>query len=1029
MKYKNEDKRQFKNKYYLHVKFSFLFIFIFLITKSFYSQKKYFQQEVNYKINVTLNDSLHELSAYEEIIYTNNSNDTLKSLYFHLWPNAYKNNKTALAKQLVENGETKMFYADKSDLGFIDSIEFNVNDKKVIWSYDSKYIDVCLLYLNEPLLPHSSIKITTPFHVKLPSAKISRLGHIGQAYMITQWYPKPAVYDNNVWNQMPYLDQGEFYSEYGSFDVSITLPQNYLLAATGDRIGNTDDEINFLNQKIIETEEKIAKYKKGGDISFISDMTFPESSKTYKTIRFQQKNVHDFAWFADKRFNVLKGEVELPESSKKVETWAFFTNKNLPYWKKSLTYLHDATYYYSLWNGDYQYKHVSAVDGTISAGGGMEYPNITVIGNVNNNFSLETVIMHEVGHNWFYGMLGSNERKNAWMDEGINSFNELRYIQTKYPYETLASIIGRDSSFSIGGFNKYKQSKQYEIFYSEIAKQNLDQPCNIYSEDYTGTNYGAIVYSKTAFIFNYLMNYMGQENFDAAMHEYFNNFKFKHPQPDDLKLILQKYCSKNIDWFFDDLISSSKKLDYKITNVKKTKEDEYKITLKNKGKINGPIALCAIENDQLKAMIWLDGFSKKQTITYPVKNADEFRIDALHFMPDINRNNNSSRANGIFKKTEKIKFQFAGAIDDPYQNQIFWAPIIGYNNYNGFMAGLSFYNHLLLNKKTEIELSPLYDFKNKTISGYANINFNFYFNKLFRKATLGVKSARFAYNSEPEQLNYNKIAPYLILELKNKNLRSTIKQFIKLRTVILLNEEIKYVKEYNNADYLPKKVNTEKIIPVFNYQIISNRAIDPFNLNLTSEFIDELQKLSATFNYSISINERKKISFRLFAGKIIGNSISGDYRFRMSGQTGYQDYLFDNFYFGRNAILPNISAQQFTETDGAFKIYSPLGQSDDWLIACNVKTPKIFKLPFYIFADAGIYNATGLKTPELLYSMGVSLPLIKDVVEIYFPILNSKNIDDVQALNNINRYADKIRFTFYLNKANPFDLIKNNLPF
>ncbi len=114
--------------------------------------------------------------------------------------------------------------------------------------------------------------------------------------------------------------------------------------------------------------------------------------------------------------------------------------------------------------------------------------------------------MHEVGHNWFYGMLGSNERKNAWMDEGINSFNELRYIQTKYPYETLASIIGRDSSFSIGGFNKYKQSKQYEIFYSEIAKQNLDQPCNIYSEDYTGTNYGAIVYSKTAFIFNYLMN-------------------------------------------------------------------------------------------------------------------------------------------------------------------------------------------------------------------------------------------------------------------------------------------------------------------------------------------------------------------------------------------------------------------------------------------------------------------------------------------------------------------------------------------
>ena len=1008
---------------------TFLFILFFFFSFSFYSQKKYFQQEVNYKINVSLNDSLHELSAFEEIIYTNNSNDTLKSLYFHLWPNAYRNNKTALAKQLVENGETKMFYAEKSDLGFIDSLAFHVNDKQVIWSYDSKHIDVCILILNEPLTPHSSIKITTPFHVKLPSAKFSRLGHIGQAYMITQWYPKPAVYDNNGWNQMPYLDQGEFYSEYGSFDVSITLPQNYLLAATGDRIGNTDDEMKFLNQKVIDTEEKIITYKKGGDISFISDMSFPKSSRTFKTIRFQQKNVHDFAWFADKRFNVLKGEVELPDSKNKVETWAFFTNKNLPYWIKSLNYLHDATYYYSLWNGDYQYKHVSAVDGTISAGGGMEYPNITVIGDINNDFSLETVIMHEVGHNWFYGMLGSNERKNAWMDEGINSFNELRYIQTKYPNATLASLLGRDSSFTLGGFNKFKQAAQYELFYAEMAKQNLDQACSIHSADYTSSNYGAIVYSKTAFIFNYLMNYMGQEQFDAAMHEYFNDFKFKHPQPNDLKIILQKHCSKNLDWFFNELIGSTKKLDYKITKVSKTKDDEFKITLKNKGKIISPVALCALENNQLKAMIWLDGFSKKQTITYPVKNADEFRIDALHFMPDINRTNNSSRAKGIFKKTEKIKFPFAGSLDDPYQNQLFWMPIIGYNNYNGFMAGLSLYNHLLFNKKVEVELSPLYDFKNKTMAGYANINFNFYFNKLFRKATLGVKSARFAYNSEPEQLNYNKIAPHLILEFKKKNLRTPIKQFIKIRTVILLNEEIKYVKANENEDYLAKKVNNQTVIPGLTYQLINNRTIDPFNLTMSSEFIDELQKLSATFNYSISVSERKKISFRLFAGKMIGSTNNGDYRFRMSGQAGYQDYLYDNFYFGRNASLPNISAQQFTETDGAFKVYSPLGQSDDWLIACNIKTPKIFKLPFYIFADAGMYNATGLKTPELLYSMGISLPLIKDIIEIYFPILNSKNIDDVQALNNINRYADKIRFTFYLNRANPFELIKNNLPF
>lgn len=1006
-----------------------LFIFIIFSTQQLKSQTNYFQQTVDYTIQVKLNDSLHELSAFEQLVYTNNSPDTLKSIYFHIWPNAYKNNQTALAKQLVENAETNMYFADKSELGCIDSLDFKVNDRKVVWTYDSKHIDICLITLNEPLPPNSSINISTPFHVKLPSASFSRLGHIGQAYMITQWYPKPAVYDKNGWNQFPYLDQGEFYSEFGSFDVSITLPKNYLLAATGDRVGDISEELNFLNEKISQTNEKIIKYNKGGDVSFVSDMQFPKSSKEFKTIRFKQTNVHDFAWFADKRFNVLKGEVVLPESEKVVESWAFFTNKNLPLWKNSIEYINDATFYYSQWNGDYQYNHVTAIDGTISAGGGMEYPNITVIGDVNNAFSLETVIMHEVGHNWFYGMLGSNERVNAWMDEGINSFNELRYIQTKYPNQTLASILGKDSSFAIGGLNKFKQKVQYELFYSEMAKQHLDQPCSMHSAAFTGSNYGAIVYSKTAVLFNYLMNYMGQEQFDKAMHEYFSMFKFKHPQPDDLKIILQKHCSKNIDWFFNDLIKTTKKIDYKILKVKKTADNQFNVTIKNKGQISGPLALSARKDNQLKALIWLDGFEGKQTINYPVLDVDEFRIDALQFMPEVNRKNNSSRVKGLFKKTEPIKLPFIASLDDPYQNQLYWTPLIGYNNYNGFMAGFSFYNHLFFNKKIETEISPLYDFKNKTIAGYANLKFNFFFNQVFRKVSVGVQTSRFAYNNQPELLYFNKVAPYVLAEIKKKDLRNTITQFIKLRSVILLNDMIKYQKNEINGDYIPKKINQESSIYELSYILRNKRTINPFDFNINSQFIDDVTKVSSTFNYFLTVSKRKKVHIRLFAGKFFGSSVNGDYRFRMSGQTGYQDYAFDNFYFGRNATLPNISAQQFTETDGAFKVFTPLGQSDDWIVSCNIKSPKIFKFPFYLYSDVGMYSATGIKTPELLYSVGIGLPIIKDIAEIYFPLLNSKNISDNQKLNNVNRYVDQIRFTFYLQRANPFEILKNSLPF
>jgi len=197
------------------------------------SSQEYFQQRVNYKIQVRLNDKLHELDAFETLDYINNSQDTLRFLFFHLWPNGYSNNKTELAKQLFSiNGKQKLFN-DPELKGYMDSLDFRIDNQKVQWNLLSGQPDICKVILNKPLLPHDSITITTPFHVKIPKGVTSRLGHIGESYQISQWYPKPAVYDQTGWHQMSNQDQGEFYSEFGSFDVSITLPENYIVGATG----------------------------------------------------------------------------------------------------------------------------------------------------------------------------------------------------------------------------------------------------------------------------------------------------------------------------------------------------------------------------------------------------------------------------------------------------------------------------------------------------------------------------------------------------------------------------------------------------------------------------------------------------------------------------------------------------------------------------------------------------------------------------------------------------------------------------
>ena len=215
-----------------------------------FSQNGYWQQELKYKISVTLNDQEHSLDAFESLVYTNHSPDTLRFIWFHLWPNTFKNDKTAFSEQMVENGDTHFYFGGKEKRGYINRLDFRVDEVAAKTEDHYQDIDIIRLILPRPLPPGESITITTPFHVQLPEIS-SRSGHMGQSYQVTQWYPKPAVYDRTGWHPMPYLDQGEFYSEFGSFDVQITLPKNYVVAATGE-LQNEEEKNGWMKEKKIK---------------------------------------------------------------------------------------------------------------------------------------------------------------------------------------------------------------------------------------------------------------------------------------------------------------------------------------------------------------------------------------------------------------------------------------------------------------------------------------------------------------------------------------------------------------------------------------------------------------------------------------------------------------------------------------------------------------------------------------------------------------------------------------------------------
>lgn len=383
-----------------------LLVILFIWPLTNIQSQEYFQQEVNYTIQVKLDDTKHELLAFQTIDYINHSPDTLYFLIFHLWPNGYSNNNTHLAKQLLNTqGKSRLF--NNRDLhGFIDSLDFKVEGKRVDWYLETDATDICKLIMNTPLIPGDTIQISTPFRVKLPKGVTSRQGHIGQSYQISQWYPKPAVYDQTGWHPLSYLDQGEFYSEFGRFDVTITLPENYIVAASGDL--QNESELGWLSGLAADSTWKNV-------ISF-GRVDFPKSSEKLKTLHYAGSQIHDFAWFADKRYHVMKEKIKLPASGREITTWVMFTDRQANLWENALDYAQEAILYYSEKIGDYPYNSFTAVQGALAAGLGMEYPGLAVIGLAADAYSLDAVVAHEVGHNWFYGALGFNERRFPFLD-------------------------------------------------------------------------------------------------------------------------------------------------------------------------------------------------------------------------------------------------------------------------------------------------------------------------------------------------------------------------------------------------------------------------------------------------------------------------------------------------------------------------------------------------------------------------------------------------------------------------------------
>jgi hypothetical protein len=1001
-------------------------ILLFVFSHNAYAQhtrQASWQQKVDYKIDVALLPDSRMLEGQITITYHNYSPDALSEIYMHLWPNAYANNQTAFAKQHINNGKTGFWLADDELKGGIDSLNFTVDGKSVNWQLTDD-IDIARIILKEPLKPGDIAIIHTPFKVRLPGQIFSRMGVENSIYCITQWYPKPAVYDINGWNPMPYLDQGEFYSEFGNFDVKITVPAHLIVAATG-RLQNKEE----YDWWIRKTQNHSAPH--------------PYQSET-KTLHFIQDSIHDFAWFANRNFYITRGEV-WRNDNRTIETWLFSHQRDSNERRVGVNYINNAIRFYSDKVGEYPYTHATVVITPNKAGGGMEYPTITNCTSID-----ETTIIHEIGHNWFYGILATNERLHPWMDESINTYYETRFRQPKekIPHYSrfLKTIKQQAGAFAIDDlFTPFQLS---ELLYNIEASKGTDQPGCMHAHHYSSTNYGSIVYAKNPKAFYYLQNYLGDELFDGMMQAYFEKWKFKHPLPDDFKEHVFAYTQKDLNWFFNTVLCSDTKIDFKIKGIQK-RADSVDVTIKRTHPI--PFPITGMIGDSVVFHQWFD---TTNYVTIPNLSFTQIRIDGYEEMLDVNRNNNRIYTNGVFKKWNPTKPILLMDISSPYENRIFVTPIIGANMHNGFMLGAAFFNSVIPIKQTEYLLAPMYSFGSGDIAGYGEIKHSWITTGTFQRIISGVRFSRFAYNGTyyvsdisfegmPYEravfgkMNYEKIEPFITLKLRNPTPAKNKLSYINAKYNMLNTQKATKAILSNFSNY-------SSFLDI-EYVTESKSALNESGFRTSYQLGNmegAFQKISVEGSYLFSYGQPNKgLKVRGFAGIFLqnaGDTSTGIEYYRIGNNSSEFDYTFSQTQFGRGARFQtdnNIFANQLMFGDAQFHIIGfPISSTDSWLLATNFRTSLPGIIPLYLYADIAAINErmpvisvegrSVQYTPKLYYTGGLAIVLFNEILQIHIPFIASNEITQYWDSQNI-KFQQRINFSINLNKLAPIKALQS----
>ena len=640
----------------MYKQLAFIFIAIISFVSGVSAQADRWQQRIDYKINATLDVATNIVKGTEEIVYTNNSTDTLRKVYFHLYWNAFQpnssmdvrsrelgknvlnfrrgevtaSNATLLGQETMQDWDRRVKdriqYLTPTEIGYQRVSQILIAGKAQKLIEQETILEV---QLTNPIAPKSSAKLSLVFEAQVPK-QIRRTGRDnaeGVRFSMSQWYPKMVEYDYQGWNTNPYIAR-EFYGVWGNFDVSLQLDKYYTVAAPG----------------VLQNPNAIA------------------NAQGVKTWNFKGNNIHDFVWAADDHFKHLSKEVRKgltihvyykEKDAKSDSAWAnvlYAAEKALPFIEKNF--------------GAYPYPQYSFIQG---GDGGMEYAMATLI----KGPSLGTVF-HEWMHNWYQQILGSNESLFAWMDEGFATFAESKvsrwydanaavqspFISERAKAQVFASVEKAKLDLPLTQAGSYAG-------YMALAKSGLEEPASTHADHFnTNYAYSNAAYSKGATLLGVLGYVIGDSVRDAVLLNYYNTWKFKHPNANDFFRVAEKTSGIQLQWLKEYWVNSTKTIDYGLNDIQAGNNTAI-ISIQRLGKLPMPIEVLITYKDgtnelhymPLDLMLGAKGAESSvnrivhkdwqwvaPTYTFetskPLSALKSIEIDPSYRMPDLNRSNN-----------------------------------------------------------------------------------------------------------------------------------------------------------------------------------------------------------------------------------------------------------------------------------------------------------------------------------------------------------------------------------------------------